>query len=52
MAEICNKGVQEMADYGLKNGNMGDYTEWGEKLYEVYYEQSEVIWDEYMDGLF
>ena len=41
-----------MAAQALKDGNSDAYTEWSEKLYNVYFEKSEVITEEYMNTAF
>ena len=52
LATISNEGVQKMAAQALKDGNSDAYTEWSEKLYDVYFEKSEVITEEYMNTAF
>ena len=52
LATISNEGVQKMAAQALKDGNSDAYSEWSGKLYDAYFEQSEVITNEYMDSAF
>ena len=51
LAEICNTGVEEMADLMLKNGDDYDtYEKWAGKLQDVSMELAQEITDAYMDS--
>ena len=49
LAEISVEGVEKMAALMLKNGDSQEtYTEWANKLNDVYMKQSEIITNAYM----
>lgn len=49
LAEICNEGVEKMAELKLKNGDDdATYEDWANKLQDVYTEQAKQISDAYL----
>ena len=52
LAEITYEGVEKMAEYMMSEGSgkYSEYSEWSEKLVEVYMEESQKITDAYMSS--